>query len=186
MSILTLAAVVGSLFASGTYLILQRRAIRLILGLSLLSHGVNLLLFSSGGLGSGLPPIILDKDNFDGITSIFVDPLPQALILTAIVINFGVTAFLVVLVNRRNTLSAAIDPVTDELPSQKATDPFASVEHFISGLAQDADDYEWLEYSMADELRRRRAREAAEALPSNTAAKEDENSQIDTHEVKVS
>lgn len=156
MTLLTLALVVGVLFATGTYLILQRRAIRLILGLGLLTHGVNLLLFSSGGLGRGLPPIILDKKAFAGDITPFVDPLPQALILTAIVISFAVTAFTVVLVNRRHTLAQSIGPDSSELPSIKAPDPFASAEHYGSGLDAVPDDYEYLEFSLADELRRRR------------------------------
>lgn len=158
MTTLTLAAVVGSLFATGTYLILQRRAIRLILGLSLLSHGVHLLLFSSGGLGRGLPPI-LDKETFDPSTiDQFVDPLPQALILTAIVISFGVIAFTVVLVNRRNILAAVVGPHAEELPSRKATDPFASVEHYHFDWMEETEDYEWLEYTLAEEYRKQRAR----------------------------
>lgn len=165
MTLLSLALVVGVLFATGTYLILHRRAIRLILGLGLLTHGVNLLLFSSGGLGRGLPPIILDKKAFDGDITPFVDPLPQALILTAIVISFAVTAFTVVLVNRRHTLAQSIGSDSLELPSKKAPDPFASMELYGSGLDAEPDDYEWLEFSLADELRRRRqlAQEKAEA-----------------------
>jgi len=160
MGILIFALVVGVLFATGTYLILRRSPIRLILGLALLSHGVNLLLFSSGGLGRGMPPIIPDKENVDPtIIDRIVDPLPQALILTAIVISFGVTAFTVVLVNRRNALSQRVaqdvDARSDVVPSRKALDPFAPLEHYITGLDQEPDDYEWLEYGIADEYRRR-------------------------------
>lgn len=141
-----MAFMVGVFFASGTYLLLQSTPIRLILGLALLSHGVNLLLFSSGALTRGLPPLVLDKANFTGDIRAFVDPLPQALILTAIVISFGVTAFMVVLVNRRNSIVEG-----QEGRATTANDPFAT------GPARPAktpeDDYEFLEYSLATEYR---------------------------------
>ncbi|MEM7132610.1 MAG: NADH-quinone oxidoreductase subunit K [Chloroflexota bacterium] len=188
MTIITLAVVVGVLFATGTYLILQRRAIRLILGLALLTHGVNLLLFSSGGLGRGQPPII-DKDAFtpDGIGQ-FVDPLPQALILTAIVISFGVTAFTVVLVNRRNALAETIAPESSDLPSSKATDPFASVEHYVSGLdseIDDIDDYEWLEYALADEYRQQIARRKQAAAEKAESSGQEQGEQNSANEERV-
>lgn len=158
MNIVMMGLVVGVLFATGTYLILRRRPIRLILGLGLLSHGVNLLLFSLGGARRGLPPIVVDKAAFTGDVSGFVDPLPQALILTAIVISFGVTAFTVVLVNRRHALAeyaVANVPIVD---SHQVVDPFAPMEHYTGGLDQDPDDYEWLEYGVSDTLRRERER----------------------------
>lgn len=170
MTLLTLAAVVGTLFATGTYLILRRRAVRLILGLGLLTHGVNLLLFSSSGLGHGLPPIILDKKAFAASdVGLYVDPLPQALILTAIVISFGVTAFTVVLVNRRQALARITGSEPQELPSIKASDPFALTEHYGSGLVTDSDDYEWLEFSLADELRARRNKTQAKVQEESAA-----------------
>ena len=153
MNILMLATVVGVLFATGTFLILRRSPIKLILGLGLLSHGVNLFLFGSGGLSRGAPPIFVDKESFTHELSLMADPLPQALILTAIVIGFAVTAFTVVLVNRRNLLTNIIEPETDDLPSVQAADPFALIEHYLSGLDQDPDDYDWLEYVPVDEQR---------------------------------
>ena len=158
MNILMMALVVGVLFATGTYLILRRRPIRLILGLGLLSHGVNLLLFSLGGAERGLPPIVVDKAAFTGDISGFVDPLPQALILTAIVIGFGVTAFTVVLVNRRHALAEEAVADVPVVASRKVVDPFAPMEHYSGGLDADPDDYEWLEYSVSDELSRARQR----------------------------
>lgn len=146
------ALVVGILFATGTYMLLQRSPIRLILGLGLLTHGVNLLLFSTGGLQRGLPPIIADKANFQGDISAFVDPLPQALILTAIVISFGVTAFIVVLVNQRNTLLRDMD---GELPG----DPFALTPIATPTGQPLDDDYEYLEYPLAAEYRRQKQAE---------------------------
>lgn len=137
MTGLMMALVIGVLFATGTYLLLQRTAIRLILGLSLLGHGVNLLLFSGGGFKRGLPPIVADKEAFTGDISAFVDPLPQALILTAIVISFGITAFMVVLVNRRHSL------VKDqEGTALTADDPFAVDTQLVERVEED---YEFLE-----------------------------------------
>jgi multicomponent Na+:H+ antiporter subunit C len=86
-----LAFVAAVLFSTGTYLLLQRRLSRIIVGIGLVGHGSNILLVTSGG-GRGLPPIIGSADPTD-----FTDPLPQALALTSIVITFGVTAFLLAL-----------------------------------------------------------------------------------------
>lgn len=83
--------VVGILLSVSTYLILSRSLLRVILGTMILSHGAHLLLLTSGGLKQGAPPVLTE-----GITS-YTDPLPQALILTAIVIGFGVTAFVLAL-----------------------------------------------------------------------------------------
>lgn len=140
-----MALMVGIFFAGGTYLLLQSTPIRLILGLALLSHGVNLLLFSSGSFTRGQPPIILDKATFTGDSSSFVDPLPQALILTAIVISFGVTAFMVVLINRRNAIVEG-----QEGRATTANDPFATG---APPTARPEDDYEFLEYSLATAYR---------------------------------
>lgn len=81
-----LAIAIGTLTAGGLYLMLRQRTFPVILGLSLLSHAVNLFLFASGRLAPGLPPIL------DGTAKDHTDPLPQALVLTAIVISFGMTA----------------------------------------------------------------------------------------------
>lgn len=89
-----MAFLVGLLFTAGTYMILSRTIVRIILGTALLSHGAHLLLITMGGLKGGAAPL-LDQGN-----EVFVDSLPQALILTAIVINFGVTAFFLVLAYR--------------------------------------------------------------------------------------
>lgn len=82
---------VGVLTAGGTYLVLKRQTFPVILGLSLLSYAVNLFLFSSGRLALNLPPI------WQGTGTAYTDPLPQALVLTAIVISFGMTAVVVML-----------------------------------------------------------------------------------------
>jgi multicomponent Na+:H+ antiporter subunit C len=83
-----LAFAAAALFGTGTFLLLQRRLSRIIIGVGLIGHGSNILLLTSGS-GRGLPPIIGSADPTD-----FADPLPQALALTSIVITFGVTAFL--------------------------------------------------------------------------------------------
>ena len=84
-----LAFVAAVLFACGTWLLTQRRLSRIIIGVGLLGHGANLLLITAGE--SGRPPIIGPG------AGDYADPLPQALALTAIVITFGVTAFLLAL-----------------------------------------------------------------------------------------
>lgn len=88
------AALSGVLFAGATYLLLSRALIRMLLGLSLLGNAVNLLIFVSGRLTRAVPPIVLEGDKVpvDG-----ANPLPQALILTAIVIGFAMFSFLLVL-----------------------------------------------------------------------------------------
>lgn len=85
------AVVVGVLTAAGVYLILRLRSFPVILGLAMLSYAVNIFLFSTGRLTVGLPPIL--SKYADG----YSDPLPQALVLTAIVISFGMTAVLVMI-----------------------------------------------------------------------------------------
>jgi multicomponent Na+:H+ antiporter subunit C len=145
MTGIVVAALVGMLFATGTYMLLRRDPIRLILGLILLSYGVNVAIFSTSNMRRGVPPIIADKATFAGEISGFVDPLPQALILTAIVISFGVTAFLIVLVNRRNMLVEDHFKLAPPGVTEIANDPFGATAHFLSGLDSDPDDYEWLE-----------------------------------------
>lgn len=85
---------VAVLLATGIYLVLDRTLLRVIIGLGLLSNGTNLALLSTGGLEPAAPPIVGETAKVAGR---LVDPLPQALILTAIVIGFGVTALLLTL-----------------------------------------------------------------------------------------
>ena len=85
-----LAIAIGLLTACGVFLMLRARTFPLILGLTLLSYAVNLFLFASGRLRMDAPPLIRDGASY-------TDPLPQALVLTAIVIGFGMTAYLVML-----------------------------------------------------------------------------------------
>jgi multicomponent Na+:H+ antiporter subunit C len=93
---LLLAVVSGVLYASGLYLMLRRRLAQLIIGLSLLSTGANILILSASGVTRGKPPLISKGIAIDQ----FADPVPQSLILTAIVIGFGVLAFSLVLAHR--------------------------------------------------------------------------------------
>ena len=91
---------IGVLVASGVWLILRPRTYQVIIGLCLLSYGVNLFIFSMGRLRVGAAPI-MPKGGFVN-PELYADPLPQALVLTAIVISFATTAlFLVVLIAAR-------------------------------------------------------------------------------------
>ena len=93
---LLLAILAGVLYASGLYLMLRRRLAQLIIGLSLLSNGSNILILSAAGVTRGKPPLMSAGVTADQ----FADPVPQSLILTAIVIGFGVLAFSLVLAHR--------------------------------------------------------------------------------------
>jgi len=102
-----LAFVIGILYAAGIYMIMRRSIVKLILGLSLLGHASNLLIFTVGRLTRGNAALI--PDGAERLTGDFSDPLPQALILTAIVIGFGVQAFAIVLVRRTYNVVDADD-----------------------------------------------------------------------------
>ncbi|MCZ8080547.1 MAG: Na+/H+ antiporter subunit C [Fuscovulum sp.] len=86
-----IAISIGTLTASGIYLMLRQRTFPVIIGLTLLSYAVNVFIFAAGRLVPGLPAIIA-KD-----AAGYTDPLPQALVLTAIVISFGMTAVIVLM-----------------------------------------------------------------------------------------
>ena len=92
------AVLIGVLYSAAFYLLLRRNLAKLIIGLALLSHAANLLILVAGGLSRGAPPII--EKAAQQPTEPFADPLPQALILTAIVISFGLLAFTLVLLYR--------------------------------------------------------------------------------------
>jgi multicomponent K+:H+ antiporter subunit C len=95
---LVLAISIGVLAGSGIWLLLRPRSFQVIIGLSLISYAVNLFIFSMGGLKSDAAPIL--EQGVD--VSTYADPVPQALVLTAIVIGFAMTAlFLVVLLAAR-------------------------------------------------------------------------------------
>ncbi len=110
-----MALVVGGLYAAGLYMMLRRSIVKLIIGLVLLSNATNLLIFISARLIRGQPPLIPESSNYMNAT--YADPLAQALILTAIVISFGVLAFTLVLAYRAYQTVG-----TDDLDDMKATD----------------------------------------------------------------
>jgi multicomponent K+:H+ antiporter subunit C len=98
------ASSVGAMTAAGIYLILRLRTFPVVLGTAMLSYAVNVFLFASGRLVVNLPPVISDS------ASGYTDPLPQALVLTAIVIAFGMTALVVIL-----SLGAYLESGTDRI-----------------------------------------------------------------------
>jgi multicomponent K+:H+ antiporter subunit C len=97
------ASAIAVLTAAGIYLSLRGRTFQIVLGLTLLSYAVNLFLFASGRLAINAPPLY-------AAGAIHADPLPQALVLTAIVITFGMTA-LVVILSLRSFLESGSDQV---------------------------------------------------------------------------
>jgi len=109
-----LALAIGLIMAAGVWLALRPRSFSVVLGLTLMSYAVNLFILISGRIGRANPPLALPgaKD--------FADPLPQALVLTAIVIGFGMTAFLIALalkalaINRSDRLGEGNTPDDEE------------------------------------------------------------------------
>lgn len=91
-----LAVAIGVLTGSGVWLLLRPRTFQLVVGLSLLSYAVNLFIFSIGGLAIDQEPILVDGVPTD--LAHYTDPVPQALVLTAIVISFAMTALLLVII----------------------------------------------------------------------------------------
>lgn len=112
---LLLAAVIGALYAAGLYLVMRRNLVKLVLGLGLLTHAANLLIFTMGRLTRGAAPII--AQGAERLSPPHADPVPQALVLTAIVISFGVQAFAIVLVKR-----VYRETGTDDLDALRSTD----------------------------------------------------------------
>jgi multicomponent Na+:H+ antiporter subunit C len=116
MSFVT-ALVVATLFGVGVYLVLQRTLTRIILGIALVSHAANLLLIVAGGR-PGRQPIVDRFTEEERLGGLVTDPLPQALALTAIVISFGITAFLLSLAYRSWVLSHD-DEVEDDVEDRR-------------------------------------------------------------------
>jgi len=112
---LLLASAIGIMTAAGIYLILRLRTFPVILGISLLTYAVNIFLFISGRVTIGAPPVLRDN------VTVYTDPLPQALVLTAIVISFGMTA-VVVMIGLGAFLGSDNDHVDDqsETPEDQA------------------------------------------------------------------
>ena len=103
---------IGVLFGSGTWLVLRPRSFQVVTGLMLMSYAVNLFIFSMGRLAIARPPLVPATGAVD--PSAFADPLPQALVLTAIVINFATTALLLVVLLASRGLSG-----TDHVDGQE-------------------------------------------------------------------
>jgi multicomponent Na+:H+ antiporter subunit C len=110
-----LAAVIGGLYAAGLYMMLRRSLVKLIIGLILLAHAANLLIFTAAGITRGAPPLV--REGEVRLPAGAADPLPQALVLTAIVISFGVLAFAISLFHRVHQAVA-----TDDLDQLRTTD----------------------------------------------------------------
>lgn len=110
-----MAAVVGVIFGAAVYLLLRRSIVKLIFGLVLLSQGTNLLIFFVSRFKNNYPPLV--PEGLKTLQVPHADPLPQALILTAIVISFGVLAFTLVLMHRSHQTVG-----TDDLHMMRDTD----------------------------------------------------------------
>jgi multicomponent Na+:H+ antiporter subunit C len=110
------AVLVGLFFSAAVYLMLSKFSIRIMLGIAILGNAVNLLLFTAGRLTREVPPII--AGNLDVLPAGTANPLPQALILTAIVISFSFLAFLLVL-----TYRAYQDIGTDNSDEMRVAEP---------------------------------------------------------------
>lgn len=113
---LTLLTVMGALYACGIYLILERSLTRILLGLMLLANATNLLLLATGGYAGLAPMFSKETDPRD-----YNDPLPQALILTSIVISFAVTAFMLGLIYRTWVL-ARQDDIQDDAEDRRVAE----------------------------------------------------------------
>lgn len=109
---LLVSSAVAILTACGVFLVLRQRTFPVILGLSLLSYAVNIFLFSTGRLVQNLPAIL---NKYEEVA--YTDPLPQALVLTAIVISFGMTALVVMI-----ALAAYLTSETDEIDMNETSD----------------------------------------------------------------
>ena len=106
-----LSVLVGVLVAAAVYLMLARSILRFLFGLILISNAANLLIFASGSLTRGAPPLI--PEGADAPIGAVANALPQALVLTAIVIGFGLFAFALVLALRAQTELGTLD--SDEM-----------------------------------------------------------------------
>jgi len=109
------AVAIGALYAAGLYLVMRRNVVKLVLGLALLGHAANLLIFTVGRLSRAGAPIV--AAGADRLVPPHADPVPQALVLTAIVIGFGVQAFALVLVKRVRREAG-----TDDVDALRSTD----------------------------------------------------------------
>jgi multicomponent Na+:H+ antiporter subunit C len=116
---MTLAVAVGVLVAAGVFLLSRRGTLRLVLGFVLLGHAVNLVILAAGGASRRDPAFI--GDDLDLASA--ADPLPQAFVLTAIVITFGVTVFLLGLAARSSVRDETDDETDDEAGDEAGEAP---------------------------------------------------------------
>ena len=164
---MTLLIVMGVLFAAGIYLLLERSLTRVLLGIILVGNGVNLLILAAGGR-SGLAPLYEEGTPAED----YADPLPQALILTAIVITFAVTAFLLAMIYR-SWVIARRDELTDDAEDRRVAsqDTFdfeedSEVALETSEFPADIDDDEKVPAHAEESRRAAAARLAGERLAS--------------------
>lgn len=130
-----LAATAALLFSIGTWLVMQRKLSRTIIGVSVLTHGANVLLILAGRRGD--PPIVGSH-----AARTFSDPLPQAMTLTAIVISFGVTAFLLALAFR-SWLLTSDDEVEDDVTDRLISAGGFAAEEVADADAEDVEREDW-------------------------------------------
>lgn len=116
--IVVMVAVIAVLYGAGAYLLLQRNLSRIVIGLALMGHGANLMLLLAGGRAGQAP--ILGENGAD-----YADPLPQALALTAIVITFGVSAFLLTMAYRSWKMNQS-DEVEDDVEDRRIAEMMAA------------------------------------------------------------
>jgi len=132
---ITFLVITGVLLATGFYLVLERTLTRVLLGIMLIGNGINLLILTTGGR-RGAAPLFqaqLPAEQYS-------DPLPQALILTAIVITFAVTAFLLAMIYRSWTLTSA-DVLADDTEDVKVSLSSAYDEEEDSPVAEDTTEF---------------------------------------------
>ena len=131
---LVIALPIGALYTAGVWLLLQRSLSRIVIGLAVIGHGANLLLLAAGGAG-GAPPVA------GADPSVAADPLPQALALTAIVITFGVSAFLLSMAYR-NWVYRNDDEVENDVEDRRIAEQRQAIERAQARsqeLAEDGD-----------------------------------------------
>lgn len=129
---LALALTIGWLYATGLYLMLRPSLTKIILGITVLTNAANLLIFTAAGLVRGRPPLVPFGN--EAPAAPFADPLPQALILTAIVIGFGIQAFAMVLAYRTYQHSGSDD--VDVLRTTEDLEPIAHARRGLTPVEQ--------------------------------------------------
>jgi len=116
-----LAVLVGVLVAAAVYLMLSRNVVRFLFGLVLISNAANLVIFAAGRLTLGAPPLI--DEGAEAPAGLVANALPQALVLTAIVIGFGLFAFALALVFRAYTALGTVDSDAMRVAEPEAPGP---------------------------------------------------------------